>query len=164
MLARNGAIGVLVLAALVGSGVYEVLPSRLPADHAAGIAAIVALAAVQVRQAAAIRALRRQIDGRTAPSGAHEGLEVGALAPDFDLPDLAAAWARERNLTTMLVEHGHEVGDRYRAHGTPSAVLVDGRGRIASPVATGPAAIRQLIADHASTPSDPPTPYPEEPL
>lgn len=67
--------------------------------------------------------------------------------------DANAAWARERNLTTMLVEHGHEVGDRYRVHGTPSAVLVDDRGRIASPVAAGPDAIRRLIADHASIPA-----------
>ena len=98
--ARNAAIGALAAAALVGSLAYEGLLSGLPADHAIAIAAVVALAAVQVRQGATLRALRRQLEDRGATSAAREGLAVGAAAPEFDLPDLGGRRASLRGLLT----------------------------------------------------------------
>ena len=46
----------------------------------------------------------------------------------------------------VLLQGDHEVADAYRAHGTPSAVLVGTDGEIASPVAPGAPAIKGLLA------------------
>lgn len=45
---------------------------------------------------------------------------------------------------TVLLQQDREIATAYQAHGTPSAVLVDTGGRIASPVAAGAEAIRKL--------------------
>jgi peroxiredoxin/uncharacterized membrane protein YphA (DoxX/SURF4 family) len=143
-----------------------------------------------------------------APSG---GLPVGALAPDFTLPDTdgeqveldsilergrpvllvfsdtrcgacatllprVGAWQREHadKLTVVLLaageptdvraereEHGLSwalvqprgelalgvIADVYRAAATPAAVLVDPQGRVASAVASGPAAVEALARE-----------------
>lgn len=55
------------------------------------------------------------------------------------------AWAEEHEAGEILVQHGAEVAEGYRVRGTPAAVLVDVRGRIASPVAVGTYAIRELL-------------------
>jgi thiol-disulfide isomerase/thioredoxin/uncharacterized membrane protein YphA (DoxX/SURF4 family) len=44
----------------------------------------------------------------------------------------------------ILLEEGMEVSQKYKATATPSAVLVDAQGRVASPVAAGDQAILQL--------------------
>jgi thiol-disulfide isomerase/thioredoxin/uncharacterized membrane protein YphA (DoxX/SURF4 family) len=59
-------------------------------------------------------------------------------------------------LSTVLLQRDREVATAYHAHGTPSAVLVDAQGRIASPVAAGAEAIRQL-ADTLRGPAPPPS-------
>jgi len=46
---------------------------------------------------------------------------------------------------TVLLQGGNEVGSAYRCPGTPGAVIVDRDGRIASRVASGGTAIRQLV-------------------
>ena len=59
----------------------------------------------------------------------------------------------EQNLATtsmhqlkwVLLQRDHEVAASYRAHGTPSALLVDAGGRIASPVGAGADAIHRLV-------------------
>ncbi|WP_248966409.1 peroxiredoxin family protein [Sphaerisporangium perillae] len=89
-LARNAGLGVLVAAALWGSTAHPGLPEALPADDAVGLAIAVTLAAVQARQMAEIRTLRRELHQQAARSPA-EGLPVGTSAPDFDLPGLDEA-------------------------------------------------------------------------
>jgi peroxiredoxin/uncharacterized membrane protein YphA (DoxX/SURF4 family) len=49
-------------------------------------------------------------------------------------------------LSNVLLQEAREIAELYQAHGTPSAVLVDGNGRIASPLAGGADAIRGLLA------------------
>lgn len=56
-----------------------------------------------------------------------------------------AAWAGEHEAGEILVQHGSEVAEGYRVRGTPAAVLIDARGRIASAVAVGTYAIRELL-------------------
>jgi peroxiredoxin len=46
---------------------------------------------------------------------------------------------------TVLLQAGDEVSEWYQSLATPSAVLVDVRGRVASPVAQGAEAIRRLV-------------------
>ena len=63
------------------------------------------------------------------------------------------AWAREHDLGEILVQDGHEVASRYRLRGTPTAVLIDTRGRIAAPPAGGIREIRDLLTSPAPTPA-----------
>lgn len=46
----------------------------------------------------------------------------------------------------VLLQNANEIGDAYQAQATPSAVLIGADGRIGSPVAVGPDAIRALVA------------------
>lgn len=55
------------------------------------------------------------------------------------------AKADEFGLTNVLLQGGSEVAAAYRAEGTPVAVVIDRRRRIASRVATGSQAIRRLV-------------------
>ncbi|MER3439064.1 MAG: hypothetical protein C4346_16570 [Chloroflexota bacterium] len=53
---------------------------------------------------------------------------------------------RELGLTsTTLLDQGFQVGRSYGAGGTPSAVLVDASGRIASDIAVGAPAVLTLL-------------------
>lgn len=47
--------------------------------------------------------------------------------------------------STVLLDQGFDLGRRFGASGTPSAVLVDRKGRVASTVAAGAPAIRDLV-------------------
>lgn len=53
--------------------------------------------------------------------------------------------AREHGLERVLLDERLNLYSSYQAAGTPSAVLVDSAGRIASPLATGAAAITELV-------------------
>jgi peroxiredoxin len=55
------------------------------------------------------------------------------------------AKAAQHGLTMLLLQRASEVAQAYGAYGTPSAVLVDAGGAIASPVVSGADAIRALI-------------------
>ncbi|MHB8730884.1 MAG: MauE/DoxX family redox-associated membrane protein [bacterium] len=55
------------------------------------------------------------------------------------------AMAEKHGLTAVLRQRASEVGTAYQAFGTPSAVLVQSDGTIASPVAGGADAIRALV-------------------
>lgn len=48
---------------------------------------------------------------------------------------------------TLFVEHGRSASEAYGVTGTPSALLVDGSGTVASALAEGADAIRELLAD-----------------
>jgi len=47
--------------------------------------------------------------------------------------------------SAVLLQAGHEVADSFRAYGTPAAIVVDARGRIASELASGADAIVALF-------------------
>jgi peroxiredoxin len=61
------------------------------------------------------------------------------------------ASAAEHDLSLVLSQARHEVSLAYGALGTPMAVLVGADGHVASPVATGEAAIAELVAQSVST-------------
>jgi thiol-disulfide isomerase/thioredoxin len=60
-------------------------------------------------------------------------------------PEAMRAKRDELELGTVLMQAEREVAEAYRAYGTPSGVLVSPDGRIASPLASGPAAIKELV-------------------
>jgi thiol-disulfide isomerase/thioredoxin/uncharacterized membrane protein YphA (DoxX/SURF4 family) len=66
-------------------------------------------------------------------------------------PDDNRAKVREHGIGSVWLDDGLTVYDAFRAPGTPSAVLIDGRGRIASDIVGGPAAISGLIGDVTRT-------------
>ncbi len=138
----------------------------------------------------------------------HEGLPIGAVVPDFELPDLDGkqvsltdlkaagkpvlffyvaptcapckalvpefeTWQREladkleivflsngtakeneekfggESDKTILLQKHREVADLFKAQWTPTAVLMDANGRVASHAAAGDTAIRELIENIA---------------
>ncbi len=52
----------------------------------------------------------------------------------------------EHGISNVLLQQNRAVSNEYKAVGTPSAVLIDRTGKIASPVSGGGEAIRQLVA------------------
>jgi peroxiredoxin len=65
------------------------------------------------------------------------------------------AKATEHRMTTVLLQEGREVASRYQAHATPSAVVVQADGKIASAVAAGADAIRALVLHAVERPGVP---------
>ncbi len=55
----------------------------------------------------------------------------------------------EHGMRNVLIQTEHEVSDAYRSWGTPAAVIVEADGTLASGVAAGADAIRELIASAA---------------
>lgn len=53
--------------------------------------------------------------------------------------------SREHRLTNVLLQQDYEVAETYKYVGTPSAVIVDEGGHIASELVGGPPAIRALV-------------------
>lgn len=56
-----------------------------------------------------------------------------------------------QGLTHVLLQKDREVSETYKAHGTPTAVIVKADGTIGSPVAGGAEAIRTLLAKTTGT-------------
>ncbi|MFD4605532.1 MauE/DoxX family redox-associated membrane protein [Streptomyces sp. NPDC058464] len=67
------------------------------------------------------------------------------------------AKARKHGIANVLVQQAHEVAEAYQYAGTPGAVAVSPDGLIASEIAAGADAIRQLVRDLTSR-TNPPTP------
>jgi len=63
--------------------------------------------------------------------------------------DANKAKANEHGLSNVLLQENRSVSTEYKAHGTPSAVLIDRNGKIASPVSGGAESIRQLLSSTA---------------
>ncbi len=61
--------------------------------------------------------------------------------------------AAEHGIAQVLLQNQREVSSQFKAHGTPSAVMVSADGKIESPVAAGSAAIRQLVASRTGAPA-----------
>ena len=71
-------------------------------------------------------------------------------------PELHRARFTGQQHWTVLLQPDDDVAARYQALGTPSAVLVDTDGRIASPVAQGAGSIRRLVTRIATPPAGAP--------
>lgn len=155
-LSRNAAL--IVLAVVVASG------GDLIWSAVAGAAAFALAAAGWV------------LSRRAAPAAPPRGLAIGTPAPSFErLPSLlgqgkpvlllfsdpqcgpcqelaphVANWQRvhadEVTIGVIEGDGASEIADAYGARGTPTAILVDTDGRVASPVAGGSAGIEDLMA------------------
>lgn len=66
------------------------------------------------------------------------------------MSDETGSAASEHRLQRILVDERRSVSDAYRARMTPSAVLIDGEGRIGAPVAPGGDAIASLVQQAGS--------------
>jgi thiol-disulfide isomerase/thioredoxin len=62
---------------------------------------------------------------------------------------------REHGIASVWLDDGLAVYNAYRAPGTPSAVLIDGQGRVASDVVGGVEAISGLVDDATRAPAAP---------
>lgn len=60
-------------------------------------------------------------------------------------PDDNKAKVSEHGISNVLIQQNRAVSNEYKAVGTPSAVLIDRTGKIASPVSGGGDAIRALL-------------------
>jgi thiol-disulfide isomerase/thioredoxin/uncharacterized membrane protein YphA (DoxX/SURF4 family) len=76
----------------------------------------------------------------------HAG-RLGMAVISHGSADQAESIAAEYELSGMLADPSGATARAYRVHGTPTAVLIDAQGRIASPLTEGPDAIRRLITD-----------------
>ena len=61
----------------------------------------------------------------------------------------------EHGISNVLIQQNRAVSNEYKAIGTPSAVLIDRTGKIASPVSGGGEAIRALLAAPPATRGSP---------
>jgi thiol-disulfide isomerase/thioredoxin/uncharacterized membrane protein YphA (DoxX/SURF4 family) len=71
--------------------------------------------------------------------------------------------AREHGVGNVWLDPERETFTAYEAHGTPGAVLIDGRGRIASSMVGGANAIAELVAEATGSPSQPVVPVVQVP-
>jgi methylamine dehydrogenase accessory protein MauD len=68
-------------------------------------------------------------------------------------PEENRAKAAEHGLSNVLIQAENEVGEDYRAPGTPSAVLVGSDGSIMLPMAVGMDPVRNLVHEHIGAPA-----------
>jgi peroxiredoxin len=66
------------------------------------------------------------------------------------------AKAAEHGISQIMLQENRSVSSQFKAHGTPSAVMVTPDGLIDSPVAAGSEAIRQLVAKVTGSPAPQP--------
>ncbi len=84
-LARNAVLLAVAAVAVVGSLAGDAVPDSLPADHAVGLAVMVGLVAVQVRQQLVLTELAKRPAPGPEPT---RGLPVGSIAPEFTVTGL----------------------------------------------------------------------------
>ena len=82
-----------------------------------------------------------------------ERLEIAVIASGGR--DRNQAKASAHRLSRVLLQAEHEVSGAYRAHGTPTAVLIGPDGVVLSPTVGGAEAIRRLV-EQATGPALPP--------
>ncbi len=80
----------------------------------------------------------------------HSDLTVALISRGTREANLAKA--TEHGVNQILLQQGNEVADAFGAQGTPSAVLIQSDGLVASPLAAGSDAIRRLVAQSAEMP------------
>jgi thiol-disulfide isomerase/thioredoxin len=76
---------------------------------------------------------------------AHADRLTVAVFEDGEPAEITAT-AERFGLANVLADSGGQVYDAYEANGTPSGVLIDADGHVASRLATGPGAIAELVA------------------
>ncbi len=84
-LVRNAVLVVVCAVAVGGSLARPAIPGSLPVDHALGLAVVVALVGVQLRQHRELAELRKRV---LIAQPARTGLRVGAVAPEFTVTAL----------------------------------------------------------------------------
>ncbi len=60
-------------------------------------------------------------------------------------PSAGSAEEQKHELHNVLLDNDRKLNETYRVYGTPSAVIISPDGKIVSPVAAGPEAIRTLV-------------------
>ncbi|MFX0579018.1 peroxiredoxin family protein [Nocardia nepalensis] len=113
---RNGLL--MVLAVVVGWGAlqHSRVPADLPADNAVGLVVMAVLVAMLVWLFGAVGILRRRLDAQALSTLGAEGLQVGAVAPEFQLLDIAgertsleSVLAQGKNVLLVFVHPGCEM-------------------------------------------------------
>lgn len=113
---RNGLL--MVLAVIVGWGALRRprVPADLPADNAVGLVVIAVLVALLVWLFGAVDTLRRRLDTQALSTLGAEGLPVGAVAPEFQLLDVAgdrtsleSVLAQGKNVLLVFIHPGCEM-------------------------------------------------------
>jgi hypothetical protein len=69
-----------------------------------------------------------------------------AIVTSGDVDEVRAT-AVEHGLASLVLQDGNDLASAYRSPGTPSAVVVDPEGRIASALGAGAAAVRRLAEE-----------------
>ncbi|WP_141717548.1 peroxiredoxin family protein [Nocardia altamirensis] len=115
-LVRNGVLIVLVLLVAGGAIAHPRVPGGLPVDDAVWLAVAAVLIAALTWVWGEVRALRRRVDEQALSTLGAEGLPTGAVAPEFELLDiaggrtsLASLLARERQVLLVFVHPGCEL-------------------------------------------------------
>ncbi|WP_191093770.1 peroxiredoxin family protein [Nocardia colli] len=115
-LVRNGVLLVLALVVAWGAVAYPQVPGALPTDDAVWLAVAAVLVAVLTWLWGEVRTLRKRVDEQTLSTLGAEGLPVGAVAPEFELLDvaggrtsLASLLARGRQVLLVFVHPGCEL-------------------------------------------------------
>ncbi|WP_330251313.1 redoxin domain-containing protein [Nocardia sp. NBC_00565] len=115
-LVRNGLL--MVLAAIVGWGAlrYPRVPAGLPADNAVGLGVVAVLVALLIWLFGTVDTLRKRLDAQALSTLGAEGLPVGAVAPEFQLLDVAgdrtsleSLLAQGRNVLLVFIHPGCEM-------------------------------------------------------
>jgi methylamine dehydrogenase accessory protein MauD len=84
---RNAVLMVLAALTAWGAVARPRVPAGLPGDRGAGLAVAAVLTGALVWQGGQVRGLRRRVDEQAAATLGPEGVPVGAVAPEFSLPD-----------------------------------------------------------------------------
>ncbi|MGF0316282.1 MauE/DoxX family redox-associated membrane protein [Nocardia fluminea] len=122
MLVRNGLLLALAGLVTVGALRYPRVPADLPVEVGVGLALIVTLAVVLIWTLGQVRALRRRVDEQALSTLGAEGLPVGAVAPEFELPaaeggriDLVSLLAPGKGVLLVFVHPGARCARRWHA-------------------------------------------------
>ena len=80
-----------------------------------------------------------------------EGLTISLISRGT--PEENRTKSAEHGLNGVLLQRDWEISEAYQVEGTPSAVIVEPDGKVGSPVAAGPEAIRSLVARTVGEPA-----------
>ncbi|MFC9434402.1 peroxiredoxin family protein [Nocardia sp. NPDC057030] len=115
-LVRNGILLALVLLVAWGAIAHPQVPRALPTADAVWLAVAAVLVAALSRLWSEVRTLRKRVDQQALSTLGAEGLPVGAVAPEFELLDvaggrtsLASLLARGRQVLLVFVHPGCEL-------------------------------------------------------
>ncbi|MEU4344276.1 MauE/DoxX family redox-associated membrane protein [Nocardia sp. NPDC023852] len=102
---RNGVIALIAVFVGWGGLAHPQVPADLPADHAVALSVVMVLSAALGWLAGQLGVLRRRLDEQALSTLGAEGLPVGAVAPEFELPDIAGG----RTSLEALLDSGRQL-------------------------------------------------------